>query len=109
MSEKADGGLPLREATTTRATTYHYIMQRTRISLTTEARRILNAVSARRGKSTSALIRDAVETVYGDQRPAEEDLVTMRRSRGAWSRGDSGGEAWVDRLRSGSRIAPPSS
>jgi predicted DNA-binding protein len=43
-------------------------MQRTQISLTSEERRALDAVSASTGRSISALIREAVETVYGEER-----------------------------------------
>jgi hypothetical protein len=51
-------------------------MQRTQISLTTEERRALDAAAARTGRSVSALIRDAVETVYGAERSLEDDLAS---------------------------------
>jgi metal-responsive CopG/Arc/MetJ family transcriptional regulator len=79
-------------------------MQRTQISLTAEERQALDAAAARTGKSISALIRDAVETVYGAERPAEDDLVAMRRAFGVWKDRDEYGTAWVDQLRSGSRL-----
>ena len=47
---------------------YTYIMQRTQISLTAEERRALDEEAARTGRSISALIRDAVEIVYGVNR-----------------------------------------
>jgi Ribbon-helix-helix protein, copG family len=79
-------------------------MQRTQISLTAEERRALDAEAARTGRSISALIRDAVDTVYGDERSAEVDIAAMRRAYGSWAdRDDGDGAAWVDRLRSGSR------
>lgn len=83
---------------------YPYIMQRTQISLTDDERRLLDAASARTGRSMSALIRDAVETVYGDRRTAHDDLAAMRQGFGAWSDLDMDGAAWVNRLRSGSRL-----
>ena len=64
---------------------YTYIMQRTQISLTAEERRALDAEAARTGRSISALIRDAVEIVYGTQRSSEDDLADMRRAFGSWA------------------------
>lgn len=84
---------------------YTYIMLRTQISLTAEERRALDAEAARTGRSVSALIRDAVETVYGVQRSSEDDLAAMRRGFGSWEDRGVDAEAWVDRLRSGSRLA----
>lgn len=80
-------------------------MQRTQISLTAEERRALDAAAVRTGRSISALIRDAIETVYGSGRCAEDDLGDMRRAFGSWSGSEVDGAAWVDRLRSGSRSA----
>jgi len=84
---------------------YTYIMQRTQISLTIDERKALDAEAARTGKSVSALIRDAVEAVYGTWRSSSDDLDLMRQSFGSWSDGSEDGAALVERLRSGSRLA----
>ena len=83
---------------------YIYIVQRTQISLTVEGRRALDAEAARTGRSISALIRDAVEIVYGTARSSDDDLAAMRRAFGSW--GDRGldGSAWVEERRTGSRL-----
>lgn len=80
-------------------------MLRTQISLNVEDRRLLDAMSARTGRSVSGLIRDAVQAVYGSERSTAEDLSDMRSAYGAWTDRDLDGAAWVDRLRSGSRLA----
>lgn len=80
-------------------------MQRTQISLTGEERRTLDAVSARTGRSISALIRDAVDAVYGSERSVEDDLAAMRQAFGCWKAQDVDGTTWVEQLRSGRRTA----
>jgi predicted DNA-binding protein len=84
---------------------YTYIMQRTQISLTAEERQALDAEAARTGKSLSALIRDAVEAVYGTRRSSTDDLDLMRQAFGSWTDHDESGAAAVEKLRSGSRLS----
>jgi hypothetical protein len=80
-------------------------MMRTQISLEDDDRRILDEAAARTGRSISALIRDAVQQVYGTQRSEEADLAAMDVAFGAWKRRRVSGADWVEGVRSGRRLA----
>ncbi|MGH7705061.1 MAG: ribbon-helix-helix protein, CopG family [Candidatus Dormibacteria bacterium] len=84
-----------------------YLRERTQISLTREERRVLNAEAARTGRSIAALIRTAIETVYGEGRSAADDQAAMRQSFGAREGHAEDGATWVERLRAGSRLPQP--
>ncbi|MGH9305577.1 MAG: ribbon-helix-helix protein, CopG family [Acidimicrobiales bacterium] len=79
-------------------------MLRTQISLTQEERSVLDAESARTGRSISGLIRDAVDAAYGSKRSAQTDLEAMRRAFGSWQHHSEDGGAWVERVRTGERL-----
>lgn len=81
-----------------------WIMQRIQVSLTEVAHRALDAASARTGRSISALIRDAVDDVYGAEHSTEGDLAALRRAFGSWADRDMDGAAWVEQVRSGRRL-----
>lgn len=62
-------------------------MRRTQISLTAAERELLDALSARPGRSLSALIRDTIEIAYGAKRSTDD------------ARGDPSGQGLLDGTR----------
>jgi hypothetical protein len=84
-----------------------YIMRRTQIYLTDEQGRLLAGRSRATGRTISELIRDAVDAAYarGRHRSRAERARIARRTAGAWTDFAESGEAYVDRIRGGRRLA----
>jgi hypothetical protein len=51
------------------------------------------------------LIRRAIDSCYASERTVEQDLKAIREAAGSWRDRDFTGEEYVERLRSGSRLA----
>jgi hypothetical protein len=85
-----------------------YIMRRTQIYLSDEQGRLLERRSKATGDTISQLIRAAIDDTYAGQRRASQvDRVQIaRRTAGAWSDRSERGADYVERVRSGSRLAP---
>lgn len=83
-----------------------YIMSliRTQISLSDADRSVLDAASRRTGLSMSALIREAIHATYGTPGEADRLRAALEASFGAVVR-DEDGAAFVERMRSGRRLA----
>ena len=79
-------------------------MLRTQISLTEAERELLDAAAARTGRSIAALIRDAVDSMYGPERSLQDDLDAIQVSFGGWADRDVDTASWVDQIRSGRRL-----
>lgn len=79
-------------------------MVRTQISLSAMERALLDAQMAQTGRSMAALIRDAIVATYGRGGDVDADLAALESTAGTWERGEDG-EAYVERLRSGRRLA----
>jgi hypothetical protein len=59
-------------------------MRRTQLYLAEECSRVLHAESQRRGMTISALVRDAIEQVYG-RSSAQDRAALIDRLAGVWS------------------------
>ncbi|MGH3765884.1 MAG: hypothetical protein ACRDTX_12170 [Pseudonocardiaceae bacterium] len=62
-------------------------------------------LSAETGLSLSELMRRAVDRCYGRGRDLDQDLRRLRAGHGAWADHDETGEEYVERIRSGRRLA----
>lgn len=83
---------------------YNYIMQRTQVSLSDENRRVLDIESARTGRSMSALIRAAIQQVYGADETLDRDLAALDAAFGSWNDRDFTGVEYEDALRRGNNV-----
>ena len=84
---------------------YTYIVERTQIYLSREQAAALDREARRRGQTRSHLIREAIDRVYLSEPSIEEVLAALEASAGAWSNRTESGEEYVERIRSGDRLA----
>jgi hypothetical protein len=84
---------------------YTYIVERTQIYLSSEQASALDREARRRGQTRSHLIREAIDRVYLSEPSIEEVLAALEASAGAWKDRSETGEEYVDRIRSGDRMA----
>lgn len=84
---------------------YTYIVERTQIYLSREQAAALDREARRRGQTRSHLIREAIDRVYLSEPSIDEMLAALEASAGAWKNRTETGEEYVDRIRSGDRLA----
>ena len=84
---------------------YTYIVERTQIYLSREQAAALDREARRRGQTRSHLIREAIDRVYLSGPSKDEVLAALEASFGAWKDRSETGEEYVDRIRSGDRLA----
>jgi hypothetical protein len=84
---------------------YTYIVERTQIYLSRDQAAALDREARRRGQTRSHLIREAIDRVYLSQPSKEEILEALDASFGAWKDRSETGEEYVERIRSGDRLA----
>ena len=84
---------------------YTYIVERTQIYLSREQAAALDREARRRGQTRSHLIREAIDRVYLSEPSIEEVLAALEASAGAWANHPESGEEYVERIRSGDRLA----
>ena len=83
---------------------YTYIMmRRTQIYLEDEQDKELTRLAHERGRTKSALIRDAIRQSYPRRLSTEERLKILEETAGAWKDREEDGEAYVERIRTGKR------
>ena len=84
---------------------YTYIMERTQIYLSSRQASALDLAARRRGVTRSHLIREAIEEGYGLTADRERLRSALRATAGLWKDRVESGEAYVERLRTGRRMA----
>ena len=84
---------------------YTYIVERTQIYLSREQAAALDREARRRGQTRSHLIREAIDRAYLSEPSIDEMLAALEASAGAWKNRTETGEEYVERIRSGDRLA----
>ena len=84
---------------------YTYIVERTQIYLSREEAVALDREAKRRGQTRSHLIREAIDRVYLSEPSVDDVLAALEASSGAWADHPESGEEYVERVRSGDRLA----
>jgi len=84
---------------------YTYIMERTQIYLSRAQTAALDREAKRRGQTRSHLIREAIDRTYLSDPARDELAAALDASFGAWKDVPETGEEYVERIRSGDRLA----
>ena len=84
---------------------YTYIVERTQIYLSREQAAALDREARRRGQTRSHLIREAIDRAYLSEPTQDDILAAFEASAGAWADHPETGEEYVERIRSGDRMA----
>jgi predicted DNA-binding protein len=84
---------------------YTYIVERTQIYLSAEQAKALDREAKRRGQTRSHLIREAIDQTYLAESQTDDLLAALDASFGAWKDQRASGEEYVERVRSGDRLA----
>ena len=84
---------------------YTYIVDRTQIYLSRAQATALDREARRTGLTRSHLIREAIDQAYLPNSASDETLEALEASAGAWAKRTDSGEDYVERLRSGQRLA----
>ena len=84
-----------------------YIMRRTQIYLRDDQGGLLERRARATGRTMSQLIRAAIDAAYSGRRhiSRSERVRVARRTAGAWSDFSETGAQYVERIRSGKRLA----
>ena len=84
-----------------------YIMRRTQVYLTEQQGHLLEDRRKASGHTISHLIRAAIDAAYarGHQMTRAERVRLARRTAGAWTGFPETGNAYVERIRGGGRLA----
>lgn len=84
---------------------YTYIVERTQIYLSSRQASALDREAKRRGVTRSHLIREAIEEEYGLSADRGRLRSALSATEGLWQDRAEDGEDYVERLRTGRRLA----